>query len=654
MNAQTAEKLSSKQVKSQTTQSTWERLSLDTYKQWYKQSIEDPDTFWSEQAERFISWINPWKHVRHIDYERTEFKWFEGAELNVAYNCLDRHLPERSEQVAFYWEGDNGHRRKTITYQALYQQTCQFANVLKKLGIQKGDTVCLYMPMIPQAIVAMLACARIGAIHSVVFAGFSAQALAQRIYDANAKLVITSEDAIRGGKAIPLKEVVDQACECIPNNAKQLVIKNSGRKISMAHHRDVWFDECCLGVSSECPPEPMHAEDPLFILYTSGSTGQPKGVLHTQAGYLLFAAMTHRYVFDYQPSDCYWCTADIGWITGHTYTVYGPLANGAKSVLYEGVPTGPDPSFIWQIVDRYQVSILYTAPTAIRALMAQGDDMLSTSNRDSLRILGTVGEPINPEAWRWYAEKVGKKRCWVVDTWWQTETGGVLIAPIPNISAQKPGAACMPFFGVQAKILTPEGDICPANTKGALVIESCWPGQMRTVYKNHSRFVDTYFKKFPHYYSTGDGAFIDTDGDFWISGRMDDVINISGHRLGTAEVESALVLHPRVSEAAVIGVPHKIKGESLYCFVTLNKDDSWESTLESELQNLVIEKIGKFAKPETLQWAPNLPKTRSGKIMRRILRKIANNELDQLGDISTLAEPEVIESLIAHRRVTGV
>lgn len=628
--------------------SIWQPLNLDTYKKWYQASINNPDQFWAEQASRFISWFKPWHQVSNVDFKDANIKWFEGAKLNVSYNCLDRHLPERSNQVAFYWEGDLGRRRKQITYEELHKKTCQFANTLKKLGIKKGDTVCLYMPMIPEAITAMLACARIGAIHSVVFAGFSAKALSQRIHDANTKLIITSDDAIRGGKQIPLKEVVDEALTLSPTSAKALVVKNSGRKIKMSQYRDFWYHECAKGVSLDCQPEWLDAEDPLFILYTSGSTGKPKGVLHTQGGYILYAAMTHRYVFDYQEKEIYWCTADIGWITGHTYTVYGPLANGACSLIYEGVPTGPDPSFIWQLVDRYEVNTLYTAPTAIRALMAHGNKPLANSKRDSLRVLGTVGEPINPEAWRWYSEEVGKNKCWVVDTWWQTETGGVLIAPLPNLGEQKPGAACMPFFGIKPNILNTDGKACRPNEKGALIIESSWPGQMRTVYQNHQRFKETYFKQYPNSYSTGDGAYVDAAGDYWITGRMDDVINISGHRLGTAEVESVLVQHSLVSEAAVIGIPHKIKGESLYAFVTLIESATWSNELENALKDLVVKSIGKFASPEAMQWAPRLPKTRSGKIMRRILRKIAKNEVDQLGDVSTLAEPDVIEDLIRH------
>lgn len=627
----------------------WKALDLTTYEKWYADSLENPDLFWSEQAKRFITWFKTWNKVSEIDLSVAKINWFQGAKLNVSYNCLDRHLPERQNQIAYYWEGDGAQRQQAVTYGDLYEQVCRFANTLKKLGVQKGDTVCLYMPMIVNAVVAMLACTRIGAIHSVVFAGFSAHALGQRIVDANCKYIVTADDALRGSKVSPLKECVDDALALYSHKAKVLVVKNSGRKIKMHHKRDYWYHDYSLHESSICEPEWMDAEDPLFILYTSGSTGKPKGVMHTQGGYLLYAAMTHRYAFDYQLNDVYWCTADIGWITGHSYAVYGPLANGATSVMYEGVLTGPDPSLVWQLVDRYQVNIFYTAPTAIRALMAQGEQPLSKSSRDSLRILGTVGEPINPEAWRWYHASVGNSKCWIVDTWWQTETGGVLMVPFPYISHQKPGAACLPFFGVKANLLSSHGKNCAVNEKGALVIEASWPGQMRTIYQDHARFHKTYFEQFPGKYFTGDGAYRDADGDYWITGRMDDVINVSGHRLGTAEIESALVQHPKVSEAAVIGVPHEIKGEGLYAFVTLNDKEQWSPAFEKTLMDLVAQTIGKFARPEVIQWAPRLPKTRSGKIMRRVLRKIANNEVDQLGDLSTLAEPDVIEDLIRYK-----
>ncbi len=624
------------------------RLCLDqkTYNKMYKDSIEQPDKFWAEQAKRFVSWHKEWDKVSDCDFKTGHIQWFAGAKLNVSVNCLDRHLDKNKDRVALYWEGDCGHRRRAITYQALYEQVCVFANTLKKLGVKKGDVVCLYMPMIPQSIAAMLACARIGAVHSVVFAGFSAQALAHRIADAQCKFIITADDAVRGGKTVALKEQVDQALKLYPIAAKVLVIKNSGRKLKMQVRRDYWYHLASKNLPTVCDPEWMDAEDPLFILYTSGSTGRPKGALHTQGGYLLYAAMTHQYVFDYQFNDVYWCSADIGWITGHTYSVYGPLANGATSVIYEGVPTGPDPSFVWDIVDRYQVSIFYTAPTAIRALMAHGNKPLERSQRTSLRILGTVGEPINPEAWRWYAEHVGKNQCWIVDTWWQTETGGAMLVPLPNVGRQKPGSVGVPFFGVVPQILSQDGKICDVMQKGDLVLNASWPGQMRTVYKDHSRFIKTYFSQYPGKYFAGDGAYQDEQGDYWITGRIDDVINISGHRIDTAEVESALVLLPKVSEAAVIGIPHPVKGEGLYAFVSLNENEKWNTSLEAELKSQIAKIIGKFALPEVVQWAPALPKTRSGKIMRRILRCIAQGKLDELGDISTLADSSVIERLI--------
>tara|TARA_R110002110_G_scaffold271566_1_gene486916 strand:- start:13031 stop:14983 length:1953 start_codon:yes stop_codon:yes gene_type:complete len=623
-------------------------LDKNTYEKMYQESIEQPDKFWADQARGFVTWQKEWDEVSNYDFKQGHIQWFTGAKLNVSVNCLDRHLLNDKDRVALYWEGDCGHRRQEMTYQALYEQVCTFANTLKKLKVKKGDVVCLYMPMIPQAIVAMLACARIGAVHSVVFAGFSAQALAHRIADAQCKFIITADDAIRGGKTIALKEQVDQALKIYPITAKILVVKNSGRKLNMQSRRDYWYHLVSRNVPKQCAPEWMDAEDPLFILYTSGSTGRPKGVLHTQGGYLLYAAMTHQYVFDYQKEDIYWCSADIGWITGHTYSVYGPLANGATSVIYEGVPTGPDPSLVWEMVDRYQVSIFYTAPTAIRALMAHGDKPLESSKRSSLRILGTVGEPINPEAWRWYAQKVGHNQCWIVDTWWQTETGGVMLVPLPNVGTQKPGSAGQPFFGVVPKVVDEQGKICGQMQKGALVLTRSWPGQMRTVYQDHARFMRTYFSQYPGQYFSGDSAYQDTQGDYWISGRMDDVINISGHRIDTAEVESALVLLPKVSEAAVIGVPHAIKGEGLYAFVSLNENEAWNESLETELKQQVAKVIGRFALPEVVQWAPSLPKTRSGKIMRRILRCIAQNNLDQLGDVSTLADSSVIAQLVEY------
>lgn len=621
-------------------------LNQETYQHLYHQSIEQPELFWAQQAERFITWFKTWHAVNVSDFNKGEIKWFQNAKLNVCYNCVDRHLPVKASQPAIFWEGDNANRRQTITYQMLYERVCRFANVLKSLGVSKGDRVCLYLPMIPEAVVAMLACARIGAIHSVVFAGFSPHALAERITDAGCKYVITADEAIRGAKSVPLKKNVDEAL-LQAKVRKVIVIKNSGTSIPMLLPRDVWYHEISRQASLECEPEWMDAEDPLFILYTSGSTGKPKGVVHTSGGYLLYAAMTHRFAFDYQPQDVYWCTADIGWITGHSYGVYGPLANAATTVMYEGVLTAPDPSLVWKIVDRYQISIFYTAPTAIRSLMAFGDSPLSKSKRDSLRILGTVGEPINPEAWRWYHDKVGHGKCWIVDTWWQTETGGVMLAPFPKVGNQKPGAACLPFFGIKPIIVDEQGKEVEKTQKGFLTISQSWPGQVRTIYGNPVRFFKGYFAQYPGKYFTGDGAFQDQEGDYWITGRVDDVINVAGHRLGTAEIESALVLHPAVAEAAVIGIPHAVKGESVYAFVTLVEKQIWQDSLVGELQKEVANMIGKLAVPENIEYAPKLPKTRSGKIMRRILRCIVTGELDKIGDVSTLAEPEVLEQLIS-------
>lgn len=626
--------------------SIWEPLDSATYHSWSEMALKEPESFWTQQAKRFLTWFKPWKKTMHIDLKQADIRWFEGGKINVAYNCLDRHLPQRQHEIAYYWEGDNGNRQQTITYLELYERVCRFANTLKKWGVKKGDIVCIYLPMIPDAIVAMLACSRIGAIHSLVFAGFSSNALIQRIYHGNSKYLITADDSIRNGRAIHLKEIVDEALRLIPNATKVMVMKNSGRHIKMAARRDVWYHEYSKDVSLECPPVWLDAEDPLFILYTSGSTGLPKGIIHTQGGYLLFAAMTHRYVFDYQQGDIYWSTADVGWITGHTYSVYGPLANGATSVIYEGVPTSPDPSFVWKIIDKYKVNIFYTAPTVIRALMAYGNEPLKQSTRSSLRILGTVGEPINPEAWQWYHDAVGNKKCWIVDTWWQTETGGILIAPLPYIGSQKPGSASLPFFGIKPAVLDANAQPVNTNERGALVIETSWPGQARTIYQDHERFKTTYFKQYPGKYNSGDGAYFDEDGDVWVTGRIDDVINVSGHRLSATEIESVLAKHPVVHESAVVGAAHAVKGEGLYAYVSLIDNASWSATLEQELRELVIKKIGKFAVPENIQCASQLPKTRSGKIMRRILRKIANNEGDNLGDISTLVDESVIEDLI--------
>ncbi|MCS5710215.1 acetate--CoA ligase [Candidatus Berkiella aquae] len=615
------------------------------YETMYQHSIADPQKFWAQQAEYFITWHEKWQAIDESDFTEGKVAWFRGAKLNASFNCLDRHLAKQSDKIAIFWEGDNLHRRQAISYQRLYERVCRFANVLKAQGIQKGDRICIYLPMIPDAMIAMLACARIGAVHCVVFAGFSALALAERIKDSGCKMVITADEGIRQGKVFALKSNVDDALDKVAVK-KVIVIKNSGAKVRMHRQRDAWYHDLAFNVPSECEPQIMDAEDPLFILYTSGSTGTPKGILHTTGGYLLYSAITFRYVFDYHPQDIFWCTADVGWITGHSYGVYGPLANGASIVMYEGVPTAPEPDLAWKIVDYYQVTIFYTAPTAIRSLMAFGDAPLASSKRDSLRILGSVGEPINPEAWRWYHDKIGNGRCEIVDTWWQTETGGIMIAPIPSVSRQKPGAATTPFLGIEPLILNENKEPVKAGEKGFLVIAKSWPGQARTIYGNSQRFFNGYFSRFPGHYFTGDGAYKDSDGDFWLTGRVDDVMNISGHRLGTAEIESALVLHPFVAEAAVVSVPHAIKGEGIYAFVTLIDGQKMTLALAAELKQQIAKEIGKFAIPEEIHFAPKLPKTRSGKIMRRILRCIATGELDKMGDISTLADPDVLSLLL--------
>jgi acetyl-CoA synthetase len=624
-------------------------LELDEYLNLYKQSIEDPDTFWANQANHFLDWIQPFTHVYQGNMEEGKFQWFSDGKLNVSANCIDRHLPDRAEQIAIIWEGDEPGVERTITYQELHDHVCEMANVLKQRGVSKGDRVCIYMPMIPEAAFAMLACTRIGAVHSVVFGGFSPEALKDRILDSDCQTLITADEGMRGGKYVPLKVNADKALSSCPNVHTVLVIKRTGNNINWQEGRDIWYHEVIQDVSSECEPEPMGSEDTLFILYTSGSTGKPKGVLHTTAGYLLQAAMTHYYVFDYHDGDIYWCTADVGWVTGHSYIVYGPLANGATTLMFEGVPTYPDASRMWQIVDKYQVNSFYTAPTALRALMAQGNEPLQNTSRDSLRILGTVGEPINPEAWEWYYHQVGKAQSPIMDTWWQTETGGVMITPIPGVTDLKPGSATLPFFGVKPALVDPEGIILDGAVSGNLVITQSWPGQIRSVYGDHQRCIDTYYTTYPGYYFTGDGARRDEDGFYWITGRVDDVLNVSGHRLGTAEVESALVLHPSVAEAAVVGFPHDIKGQGIYAYVTLMIDVDESDELKKELIAMVSSEIGPIAKPDVIQWAPGLPKTRSGKIMRRILRKIAANELDNLGDTSTLAEPAVVNNLTANR-----
>ena len=624
-------------------------LRAKEYAAMYQHSIDDPAAFWAEQAEAFVTWFAPWDKVMDADFHRADIKWFTGAKLNACYNCVDRHLETRGGQAAIIWEGDDPEVDKTITYNELFELVCKFGNVLKSRGVKRGDRVSIYMPMIPEAAVAMLACARIGAVHSVVFGGFSPEALRDRILDSDCRVVITADEGPRGGGNVPLKENVEKALRGCPKVHTTIVVQRTGNKVSGNTERDLWYHEAMQEASADCPPEEMDAEEPLFILYTSGSTGKPKGVLHTTGGYQLYTAITHKYVFDYHDGDIYWCTADVGWVTGHSYIVYGPLANGATTLMFEGVPTWPDAGRFWQVVDKHKVNIFYTAPTALRALMGQGDEPVTKHSRNSLRILGTVGEPINPEAWEWYYRVVGDGRCPVVDTWWQTETGGILIAPLPGATGLKPGSATLPFFGVRPALLDADGAEVRGAGAGNLVITQSWPGQMRTVYGDHQRFIDTYFKAHPGFYTTGDGARRDADGYYWITGRVDDVINVSGHRLGTAEVESALVLHPQVAEAAVVGYPHEIKGQGIYAYVTLMTGTAPDEKLRNELLDLVKSEISAIAKPDVIQWAPGLPKTRSGKIMRRILRRVAANELDDLGDTSTLAEPAVVEELIANR-----
>ena len=627
-------------------------INAKEYAEMYQQSIDDPEGFWSEQAENYISWFKPWDAVSNWSFgDDVHIRWFEGAELNVSYNCLDRHLEHRADQVAIIWEGDDPNEDRKITYAELHREVCKFSNVLKSRGVKKGDCISIYMPMVPEAAVAMLACTRIGAIHSVVFGGFSADALRDRILDSDCQVVITADQSIRGGKKIPLKVNADQAASECPNLKTMVVIKRGGDPVDWQEGRDIWYHEAMAEASADCEAERMGAEDPLFILYTSGSTGKPKGVLHTTAGYLLQAAMTHKLVFDYKDGEIYWCTADVGWVTGHTYIVYGPLANGATTVMFEGIPTYPDASRFWQVCDKHNISIFYTAPTAIRALMGAGDDPVKKTSRSSLRLLGTVGEPINPEAWLWYYNVVGDGRCPIVDTWWQTETGAHMITPLPGSTETKPGSATHPFFGVQPVILDDEGkeiEGCPAS--GNLAIKAPWPSMMRTLYGDHKRFYETYFAMFKGYYFTGDGARRDEDGYYWITGRVDDVLNVAGHRLGTAEIESALIKHTKVSESAVVGYPHDITGQGIYAYVTLMMGEQGSDELMSELVGLVRKEIGPIAKVNIIQWAPGLPKTRSGKIMRRILRKIAANEIDNLGDTSTLADPGVVENLIENRQ----
>ena len=624
-------------------------IDAEKYEQMYQRSLEDPAGFWAEQAEEFLHWFRKWDSVMDNDYHKAQIKWFEGGKLNVAYNCLDRHLDTRADQVAIIWEGDDPNVDKKITYQQLHEEVCKFANGLKGLGVQKGDRVCIYMPMIPEAAVAMLSCARIGAIHSVVFGGFSPEALKDRINDSECKVLITADEGVRGGKKIPLKANSDKACEGTPSIEHMVVVKLTGGDIGWQDGRDVWYHDAVEGMSTDCAAEEMDAEDPLFILYTSGSTGKPKGVCHTTGGYNLYTAITHKYVFDYHDGEVYWCTADVGWVTGHSYIVYGPLTNGATTVMFEGVPNYPDASRFWQVVDKHQISIFYTAPTALRALMGAGDEYVTKTSRQSLRLLGTVGEPINPEAWEWYYHVVGEGRCPIVDTWWQTETGGILITPLPGAIALKPGSATKPFFGIDPALLDEQGQVLEGAASGNLVIKNAWPGQMRTVYGDHQRFFDTYFAMYPGYYFTGDGCRRDEDGYYWITGRVDDVINVSGHRMGTAEVESALVLHDAVAEAAVVGYPHDIKGQGIYAYVTLMVGTEPSEELRKELVQHVRTEIGPIATPDLIQWAPGLPKTRSGKIMRRILRKIAENDFSNLGDTSTLADPSVVDDLVENR-----
>ncbi len=623
------------------------------YDAMYKQSIEQPDVFWGEQAKEFIDWYQPWDSVSKVDLKKSEISWFTGAKLNVSYNCIDRHLATKANSTAIIFEGDNPNDNLNVTYQELHDHVCRLANLLKERGVKKGDRVCLYMPMIPETTYAMLACARIGAIHSVIFGGFSTESIKARVLDAKCEVVITADQSLRGGKSLPLKANVDAAVVDCPLVHSVIVVERTGGDIAYNDKIDIKYAAAVAKQSAVCEPEVMDSEDPLFILYTSGSTGTPKGVVHTCGGYILYAAMTHKYVFDYKEDEIYWCTADAGWITGHTYIVYGPLANGATTVVFEGVPTYPDAGRFWQVIEKHKVNVFYTAPTAIRALMAGGDAPVEKCDLSSLRILGSVGEPINPEAWQWYYEVIGKGNCPIVDTWWQTETGGILITSLPGAVDMKPGCAGKPFFGVQPALFDKDGNTLEGENSGLLVMTASWPGQLRTVYNDHDRFYSTYLGQYPGNYFTGDGAKRDADGFIWITGRVDDVLNVSGHRLGTAEIESSLVHHPSVAEAAVVGYPHDIKGQGVYCYVTLMDNAEVTDGLAKELQEFVAGELGRFAKPDYIQWAPGLPKTRSGKIMRRILRKIAENDVDSLGDTSTLADPEVVVDLIKNRIIHG-
>ena len=628
-------------------------INHDQYREMYQQSTINPQGFWRQHGQ-IIDWITPYTKVKNTSFDsgHVSIKWFEDGELNVSANCIDRHLADRGDQAAIIWEGDDPNDDATLTYNDLYQQVCQFANALKSQGVRKGDVVCLYMPMVAEAAVAMLACTRIGAVHTIVFGGFSPEALAGRIIDSNAKVVITADEGVRGGRAVPLKQNVDDALAnpLVTSVEKVVVFQRTGGDIEWHSERDVWWHQATAVASNHCAPEPMNAEDPLFILYTSGSTGKPKGVLHTTGGYLVYATMTFKYVFDYQPGEVYWCTADVGWITGHSYLVYGPLANGATTVLFEGVPNYPSTSRMSEVVDKHQVNILYTAPTAIRALMAKGDEAIAGTHRSSLRIMGSVGEPINPEAWEWYHRTIGDSRCPIVDTWWQTETGGILISPLPGATTLKPGSATRPFFGVQPALVDNVGNILDGATDGNLVMTDSWPGQMRTLWGDHERFEQTYFSTFPGMYFSGDGARRDEDGYYWITGRVDDVLNISGHRMGTAEIESALVAFDKIAEAAIVGVPHAIKGQAIYAYITLNDGEYPSAELHKQVKDWVRKEIGPIATPDFLHWTDSLPKTRSGKIMRRILRKIATGDTGSLGDTSTLADPSVVDKLIAEKQ----
>ena len=637
-------------VPAEWSQRAW--INEASYNQLYERSVKDPVGFWGEMGRR-IDWIRPYTKVKNTSFDtnNVSIKWYEDGTLNVSVNCVDRHLATRADQVAIIWEGDDPTQDEQITYRQLHERVCKFANVMKANGVKKGDRVTIYLPMIPEAAYAMLACARIGAVHSIVFGGFSPEALAGRIEDADSQFIITADESMRGGKAVPLKKNADEALKKVAKGTeKVLVVRRTGNPVAWTAGRDIWLHEELVKVSADCPPEEMNAEDPLFILYTSGSTGKPKGVVHTTGGYLVYASMTHQYVFDYHEGDIYWCTADVGWVTGHSYIVYGPLANGATTLMFEGIPSYPTGSRFWHVVDKWKVNTLYTAPTAIRALMALGEDLVKRTSRASLRLLGSVGEPINPEAWEWYHRVVGDDRCPIVDTWWQTETGGIMITPLPGATALKPGSATRAFFGVQPALVDDKGTILEGPNQGNLVLLDSWPGSARTVFRDHERFVQTYFSAYKGMYFTGDGCRRDADGYYWITGRVDDVINVSGHRLGTAEVESALVAHPKVAEAAVVGYPHDIKGQGIYCYVTLNSGEPMTEELRKELVTHVRKEIGPIATPDLIQFAPGLPKTRSGKIMRRILRKIAEDDFNSLGDTSTLADPAVVDDLISNRQ----